>query len=200
MMTAFELTDLADRPTITLSGGQRRRLDLAIGLIHTPRVIFLDEPTAALDPPSRNELWEHIRRVRERTGATVLLSTHHLDEADALCDRVLILDRGTLIAEDSPTRLKQQLGTDIITIDADLPDDDKATRLLASLSDQPHVRDVRHTATQVRIGCENADALLTSVVLALHDAGIDVHGLRVERPSLDDVFLTLTGRTTTQEH
>jgi ABC-2 type transport system ATP-binding protein len=110
MLEKFDLTDAADRPTITLSGGQRRRLDLAIGLIHSPAVVFLDEPTAALDPPSRATLWQHLRALRHDSGATIVLSTHHLDEADALCDRVLILDRGQLIAEDSPTALKHKLG------------------------------------------------------------------------------------------
>jgi ABC-2 type transport system ATP-binding protein len=199
MMKAFELTELAARPTMTLSGGQRRRLDLAIGLIHAPQVIFLDEPTAALDPPSRNELWGHIRALRARADVTVVLSTHHLDEADALCDRVLILDHGKLIAEDSPARLKQRLGNDVITIDAGLRDDQVATRTLASIADLPHVRDVRRTGNELRIGCENAEGLLTRVVLTLHDAGIDMHGLQVAHPSLDDVFLALTGHTTAQE-
>ena len=155
MIDMFDLAELADRQTATLSGGQRRRLDLAIGLIHAPSVIFLDEPTAALDPPSRNDLWKHVRALRDRTGATVMLSTHHLDEADALCDRVLILDRGKLIAEDSPTHLKQQLGHDIITVDIGALPDIDGTR----------ARDTRRTAGRPEFtlktdsrGCRRASA------------------------------------------
>ena len=191
-----DLAELADRQTATLSGGQRRRLDLAIGLIHAPSVIFLDEPTAALDPPSRNDLWKHVRALRDRTGATVMLSTHHLDEADALCDRVLILDRGKLIAEDSPTHLKQQLGHDIITVDIGaLPDIDgaRARDILAAL---PGVQSVHAQGDEVRVGCRRAEALVSRIVLALHDADVQVRGLQVTSPSLDDVFLTLTGHAT----
>lgn len=195
MIEAFGLTELADRPTVTLSGGQRRRLDLAIGLIHAPAVIFLDEPTASLDPASRVELWERIRTLRQRAGATVVLSTHHLDEADALCDRILILDRGRLIAEDSPIRLKRRLGQDVITVDVDTA----AERARGIVSSLPGVRSARGDGGELRIGCENADGLVTRVVLGLHGAGIEVHGLRVAHPSLDDVFLTLTGHTTHQE-
>jgi ABC-2 type transport system ATP-binding protein len=195
MIAAFDLTDQADRPTMTLSGGQRRRLDLAIGLIHSPAVIFLDEPTAALDPSSRAELWEHIRALRQRTGATIVLSTHHLEEADALCDRILILDQGQLMAEDSPIRLKQQLGQDVMTLDVG-PGAEHASSVVADL---PGVRTAHSDNDQLRIGCENADGLVTRVVLALRDDGIEVRGLRVEHPSLDDVFLTLTGHPTHQE-
>lgn len=195
MIDMFDLAEFADRPTATLSGGQRRRLDLAIGLIHAPAVIFLDEPTAALDPASRSDLWEHIRALRDRTGATVMLSTHHLDEADALCDRVLILDRGKLIAEDSPTHLKQQLGHDLITVDVDITDIDsvRARDILAAL---PGVHSVHVQGDELRVGCRGAEALVSRIVLALHDANVQVRGLQVTRPSLDDVFIILTGHAT----
>ncbi|MFI1993044.1 ATP-binding cassette domain-containing protein [Actinoplanes sp. NPDC020271] len=188
MIEAFHLADLADRPSMTLSGGQRRRLDLAIGLVHSPRLLFLDEPTAALDPPSRADLWQHIRDLRRRAGATIVLSTHHLDEADALCDRVLIVDHGRLVAEDSPARLKQQLGDDVLIVDLG-PDHGRAHDAVAGL---PGVRGVRGDGAQLRIGGENADELVSRVVLTLHDLGVEVRGVRVERPTLDDVFLALT--------
>jgi ABC-2 type transport system ATP-binding protein len=195
MIDAFDLADVAGRPTITLSGGQRRRLDLAIGLIHAPAVLFLDEPSAALDPPSRASLWQHIRARRRGAGTTIVLSTHHLDEADALCDRVLILDHGRLVAEDSPARLKQQLGDDVLTVDLGgdaAPVRDAVERL-------PGVRGVRSDGNRLRIGCVNADELVGRVVLALHDRGAEVRGLRTAHPSLDDVFLARTGHATGQE-
>ena len=195
MIETFELADLADRPTMTLSGGQRRRLDLAIGLIHAPTVIFLDEPTAALDPPSRADLWQHIRTLRQRARATIMLSTHHLDEADALCDRVLILDHGRLVAEDSPARLKQQLGDDVLTVDLGVG----AGHAHDALAGLPGVRGLRGEGHELRIGCENADQLVSRVVLALHDNGVEVRGLHTERPTLDDVFLALTGHATHQK-
>jgi ABC-2 type transport system ATP-binding protein len=195
MIETFDLAGLADRPTMTLSGGQRRRLDLAIGLIHAPSVIFLDEPTAALDPPGRADLWQHIRTLRQRAGATIVLSTHHLDEADALCDRVLILDHGRLVAEDSPARLKQQLGDDVLTVDLGVGAGN-AHSAVAGLSG---VRGVRADGNELRIGCANADELISRVVLSLHDNGVEVRGLHTERPTLDDVFLALTGHSTRQE-
>ncbi|WP_306207145.1 ABC transporter ATP-binding protein [Actinoplanes sp. RD1] len=188
MIDVFDLAGLADRPSATLSGGQRRRLDLAIGLVHRPSVIFLDEPTAALDPPSRLELWAHLRQLRERTGATVMLSTHHLDEADSLCDRVLILDHGRIVAEDSPAALKRELGADVITLDPG-PDPQRAREAVAGL---PGVQRVHAAAGELRIGCADADELLAPAVLALHRAGVEVRGLSVGRPSLDDVFLART--------
>ncbi|GLY15487.1 ABC transporter [Kineosporia sp. NBRC 101677] len=190
MVEAFALEEVLDRPTHTLSGGQRRRLDLAIGLIHAPGVIFLDEPTAALDPPSRLDLWEHLRALRRRSGATIVLSTHHLDEAEALCDRILVLDRGRLIAQDSPAGLKQQLGRDLVVVDLG-PDAARARAVALGLNG---VRTVNVGEGELRIGCENTDALVPELVLALGRAGIAVRGLRSEHPSLDDMFLELTGR------
>ncbi|MGK5737875.1 ATP-binding cassette domain-containing protein [Micromonospora sp. URMC 103] len=186
---AFDLGAFADRPTLTLSGGQRRRVDLALGLVHRPAVLFLDEPTAALDPASRMELWEHIRTLRRETGATIVLSTHHLEEADTLCDRILLLDEGRLVTEDSPARLKQRLGEDVITLDLG-PHVARGREALAGL---PGIRGLGAHGNEIRIGCANADGLVTRVVLALRDADLEVRALRVEHPSLDDVFVALTG-------
>ena len=111
------LVELADRPVGALSGGQRRRLDIALGLVHEPAVLFLDEPTAGLDPQSRAELWRHVRRLRERHGTTVFLTTHYLEEADALADRVLIIDGGRIVGEGTPEELKRRVGGDIVTVE-----------------------------------------------------------------------------------
>ena len=113
LLTQLELADLGHRMACTLSGGQRRRLDVALGLVHEPAVIFLDEPTAGLDPQSRSNLWEHIRWLREEQEATVFLTTHYLEEADALCDRILVIDHGRIIAEDSSANLKQSVASTV---------------------------------------------------------------------------------------
>ncbi|WP_405084349.1 ABC transporter ATP-binding protein [Microbispora sp. NBC_01389] len=110
LLTALDLAGVEERTTVTLSGGQKRRLDIAMGLLHRPTLLFLDEPTTGLDPQSRANLWDHIRRLRERDGVTVFLTTHYLEEADALCDRVLIIDHGRIVAEGPPDRLKAEHG------------------------------------------------------------------------------------------
>ena len=114
----LDLTGLDKRLTRTLSGGQRRRLDIAMGLIHRPRLLFLDEPTTGLDPQSRSNLWEHIRALRDEHGVTVFLTTHYLEEADSLCDRVLVIDHGAIVAEGSPDELKRKVSGDAVTVTA----------------------------------------------------------------------------------
>src|SRR6478736_4035150 len=112
----LELDGLWDRKCGTLSGGQRRRLDIALGLIHTPRLVFLDEPTTGLDPQARANLWTHVRGLRDTRGSTVFLTTHYLDEADALCDRILVIDSGAIVASGTPDQLKSQVGGDVLTV------------------------------------------------------------------------------------
>ncbi|MEZ0096102.1 ATP-binding cassette domain-containing protein [Streptacidiphilus sp. EB129] len=190
LIREFDLEDLAERPTITLSGGQRRRLDIALGLTHQPAVLFLDEPSAALDPQSRNLLWDHVRKVRENYGTTVFLSTHYLDEADALCDRVLIIDHGRVVAEDSPANLKAQLGHDVVTIELAAG----ADRAAAVLAPHPAVHDVKAEAQALRLTVEHNDRVLLQFLRTLDEAGIEPLSIQVERPTLDDVFLSITGR------
>ena len=190
LMAEFELADLAERPTITLSGGQRRRLDIALGLVHQPGLVFLDEPSAALDPQSRNLLWRHILRVRESSGTTVFLSTHYLDEADALCDRVLIIDQGRIVAEDSPAALKQRLGHDTVTIE--VPERTEAAR--EALACHPAVKDITLQGTTLRLKVEHNDRVLMEFLRTLDVAAVEPQSLQVVRPTLDDVFLSVTGR------
>ncbi len=116
---ALDLADLGDRLIKTLSGGQRRRLDIALGLMHAPKLVFLDEPSTGLDPHSRANLWTHIRGLRERHGATILLTTHYLDEADALCDRIFIIDHGKIVASGTPEELKRRISGDLVTFEVD---------------------------------------------------------------------------------
>jgi ABC-2 type transport system ATP-binding protein len=177
-----------DRPTMTLSGGQRRRVDVALGLIHRPDVLFLDEPSAGLDPQSRLDLWAMIAALRAEQGMTVFLSTHYLEEADALCDRVMIIDRGRVVAQDSPAHLKEQLAHDVVVIEVD--SDVHAAR--AALAGRDDVLEVSAAGTTLKVTCERGDRLLTELLRALDRAGATVRSIRLERPSLDDVFLAAT--------
>jgi len=186
----LDLTGLEARLCKTLSGGQRRRLDIALGLIHSPAVVFLDEPTTGLDPQSRSNLWDHIRGLREELGSTVFLTTHYLEEADALCDRVLVIDHGKLIAEGVPEELKRRIAGDVVTLSvSDSPD-----RAEAILSGHPGVREVAVDAKAIRMTVEHGEEALPGMLRALDAEGITMESIQLARPTLDDVFLTLTGR------
>jgi len=184
----LDLTDLYDRVIGTLSGGQRRRLDVALGLVHAPGLVFLDEPSAGLDPTSRNHLWSYIQRLRNERGTTVFLSTHYLDEADALCDRVLIMNQGRIIAEDSPETLKQRISGDSVIVEI-AGDVEPA---VAALREQPGVRGLTVDGQRVRFHTDRGDRAVMSTVRALDRADAEVLSIQVDRPTLDDVFLALT--------
>ncbi|HEX4457054.1 MAG TPA: ATP-binding cassette domain-containing protein [Kofleriaceae bacterium] len=185
----LDLHELGGRLIKTLSGGQKRRLDVALGLVHGPKLLFLDEPSTGLDPQARANLWAHIKTVRDRDRATILLTTHYLDEADALCDRILIIDHGKIVAEGSPAELKRKISGDLVTFE--LPDDgiSRATELLAA-----RAKDVTPVDGGLRVTVENGEAQALPLMRELDAAGIKVAALAIRHPSLDDVFLTLTGR------
>jgi len=186
----LELSGLENRLCKTLSGGQRRRLDIALGLVHSPLVVFLDEPTTGLDPQSRSNLWDHIRGLRERLGTTVFLTTHYLEEADALCDRVLVIDNGKIIAEGVPDELKRRISGDVVTLNV-TADPAKAQRTLAGY---PAVRDIAADGRAIRMTVEHGEQALPGMLRALDAEGITMESIQLARPTLDDVFLTLTGR------
>ncbi|MFD6260486.1 ATP-binding cassette domain-containing protein [Micromonospora chalcea] len=191
LLDRFGLADAADRPVRTYSGGMRRRLDLAAGMILAPSVLFLDEPTTALDPRGRNEVWEAVRDL-VRGGTTVLLTTQYLDEADQLADRVCVLDAGRVIAEGTPDALKSRLGGDRIELvvrdAADLGT--AASRLRAVARAEPAV-DPDRRAVSAQVG-DRAGAL-TEVLRALDADGVSVADVALRQPTLDEVFLQLTG-------
>src|SRR4051812_6799798 len=191
LLEDLELTGAWDRQTKTLSGGQRRRLDVALGLVHEPRLLFLDEPTTGLDPQARANLWHHIRRLRDARGTTVFLTTHYLDEADALCDRVMVIDEGRIVAEGSPEALKRQIAGD--SVELVLAGDEEALQAVAALERDVGARDVQAAGPRVRLVVASAVDGLPRVLRALDDAGVEPIGIEVHRPTLDDVFLSLTG-------
>jgi len=187
----LDLGDLGDRVVKTLSGGQKRRLDIALGLVHQPKLVFLDEPSTGLDPQSRANLWAHVRALRDQHGATVLLTTHYLEEADALCDRILIIDHGKIVASGTPAELKRRIAGELVTFEVDdLP---RARELLGTRGDARDVV-ISHDAGTVRVTVDRGDTQALPLMRALDDAGLRVTSLHVARPTLDDVFLALTGR------
>ena len=190
LLARLELSGLEGRLCKTLSGGQRRRLDIALGLVHSPRLIFLDEPSTGLDPQSRSNLWQHIRALREQLGSTVFLTTHYLDEADALCDRVMIIDHGQIIATGTPDELKRRVSGDVVTLSVG----DQAMAARDVLSAHPAVRDIAVDDRLVRLGVTRGEEALPGLLRLLDGAGLGLESVRLARPTLDDVFLTLTGR------
>jgi ABC-2 type transport system ATP-binding protein len=184
------LNDAADRRTKTYSGGMKRRLDLASALVHSPEVLFLDEPTTGLDPSSRRTIWDEVRRINE-AGTTVFLTTQYLEEADVLCDRLAIIDAGSIVAEGTPAQLKAEMGRDVVTLaldGADAAETETAVRALAGL--ERVVAEPDALALYVDDGAGS----IVEIVRLLEGRGIRVGAITVSRPSLDDVFLQATGR------
>jgi len=192
LLAALDLADIWDRKCGSLSGGQRRRLDIVMGLIHQPELVFLDEPSTGLDPQSRANLWTHIRKLRDELGTTVFLTTHYMDEADSLSDRILIIDKGEIVAEGTPAELKKRVSGDTVTLTLrSEPDATKAATIAAGLTgaDAPTVE--THV---VRVHVPDGAVALPVLLGDLVKHGIEAIGVEVNRPTLDDVFLTLTGR------
>ena len=192
LLAALDLSDVWSRTCGSLSGGQRRRLDIVIGLIHEPELVFLDEPSTGLDPQSRANLWTHIRKLRDELGTTVFLTTHYMDEADSLADRILIIDQGTIVAEGTPAELKKRVSGDTVTLTLRSEADAiKAAEIAGQLdgADTP----ARETNV-VRVHVPDGALALPVMLGGLVKSGIEAIGVEVNRPTLDDVFLTLTGR------
>jgi ABC-2 type transport system ATP-binding protein len=184
----LELTELADRIAGALSGGQQRRLDIAMGVLHKPELLFLDEPSAGLDPQSRSNLWDHIRALH-RSGTTIFLTTHYLDEADALCDRILVIDHGKIVAEGSPDSLKSQVAGDLVQFETDVPS--VAAEIAAKVQG---AQELHVDGNTVRFRVPRGDTELPALLRALDQADVALMSVQVQRPTLDDVFLTMTGR------
>ncbi|MEU1722430.1 ATP-binding cassette domain-containing protein [Nonomuraea sp. NPDC005692] len=186
VLDRFDLADMADRPGRTLSGGQKRRVAIALGLVHAPPLLFLDEPTTGLDPQNRANLWDRIRQLRE-AGTSVLLSTHYLDEADALCDRLVIVDHGRIVAEGTPGELKREVSGDVVTLR--LAEPERAAEAL-----RPLAREVRLDEDALRVYVDDGEHTLPALLRVLEEQGIGLRSIALDRSTLDDVFLAKTGR------
>jgi ABC-2 type transport system ATP-binding protein len=189
-LDAFQLAEFGDRKCKTYSGGQRRRVDIALGIIHRPKVVFLDEPTAGLDPQSRAHMWDEVRRLRA-DGMTVFLTTHYLEEADALCDRIAIIDYGEIVAEGTPDELKREIAGDVVTVGLN----GSTPRAAELLDGQPYVRKLEAPEDGgLRLYVDLGATAIPQILRTLDGAGIDLGSIELHRPSLDDVFLAKTGR------
>jgi ABC-2 type transport system ATP-binding protein len=187
------LAEAADRKVGGYSGGMKRRLDLALALVHEPRILFLDEPTTGLDPQSRSALWDQVERLARSEGVTVFLTTHYLEEADRLAHRVAIIDHGRIVAEGTPAELKAQVGEPSVeAVPAEPSDRERALRVLERFGDSGDCPQSSEDGVAVRL--RGGEGMLADVVRALDAAGIHVAHLQLHAPTLDDVFLAKTGR------
>lgn len=171
----------------TFSGGMKRRLEVARGLLHEPQTLFLDEPTVGLDPQTRRSVWEHVLRLRERTGLTIFMTTHYMEEAE-YCDRIAIIDHGQIVALDTPSALKRMVGQDLVRLTTSAPEQ------AATMLEQQTGHTVRREDDAIYVEGENGQALAASLIRQLTLADIDVLGVNVTAPTLEDVFVHLTGR------
>ncbi|QSB17075.1 ATP-binding cassette domain-containing protein [Natronosporangium hydrolyticum] len=194
-LAAFELSEYADRKCKTYSGGQRRRVDIALGIIHEPQVVFLDEPTSGLDPQSRAHMWNEIRRLRA-DGMTVFITTHYLEEADALCDRIAIIDHGEVVAQGTPAELKREISGDVVTVGVR---GDHVAAAAQALDAAPYVRQLESLDDGLRLYVAEGATAVPQIMRALDGAMVPLQTVEVHRPSLDDVFLAKTGRSLREE-
>jgi ABC-2 type transport system ATP-binding protein len=194
ILVAFDLDAAADRTITTYSGGMKRRLDVGLGLVHRPSVLFLDEPTTGLDPQARARMWDEIRRLRA-TGTTVFLTTHYLEEADALCDRLAIIDHGLIVAEGTSDELKRQIAGDVVTVGVN----GDGERVLELVGDASFVREATREDGVIRLYVDRGEVAMPQILRLLDSAGLAPATISLHRPSLDDVFLRQTGRSLREE-
>ncbi len=191
LIERFELKPFAERIVTTYSGGQRRRVEIAMALMHKPKLLFLDEPTTGLDPQSRANLWQEIVRIKQQ-GTTIFLTTHYLEEIDALCDRVGIIDHGTIVAEGTTQELKTTISSDLIIVGIS---DTHAHSIENLIKAESYVREINVSKDGLRIYVEKGEVALPKLVRLLDNAQLTIHNITLAKPSLDDVFLKQTGRT-----
>jgi len=192
LLAALELESFADRLVKTYSGGQRRRLDLALGMVNNPDLLFLDEPTSGLDPQSRARLWDEVRKLREM-GTTIFLTTHYLEEADVLADRLAIMDDGRIVAEGTPDELKQLIAGDVVTLGLEIQNG-HYQKIQNLLQGQRFVREMHKGEDEVQLYVEHGEENLAEIIRIMDNAGLRIRKVALTRPSLDDVFLRKTGR------
>ncbi len=194
LLNLVGLEERKDNLVKTFSGGMKRRLEIARGLLHEPKVLFLDEPTLGLDPQTRNHLWQYIGKLSKEKSITIILTTHYMEEADRLCNKIAIIDRGKIIAMDTPEKLKQAIGGDVITVESSQND-----LLVSSLKDFDGVKHVTSHEHLVTINLQDADTRVAELVALAARLGIEIRSISVQKPTLEDVFLHFTGRKMREE-
>ncbi len=197
LIKALELEPFVDRFSRTYSGGQRRKLDIALGMVHQPTVLFLDEPTTGLDPVSRAQLWNQIRLLRSQ-GTTIFLTTHYMDEADALCERIAIIDKGLIVAEDTPIGLKRGISGDILSLTVNHVEN-AAEVSQDALRELDFVREMTADGANLKLVVTHGGEAIPVVLRLLESRGVGVADISLSRPSLDDVFLRMTGHSLAKE-
>jgi len=194
LLKLVELDGRKDSLVKTFSGGMKRRLEIARGLLHEPKILFLDEPTLGLDPQTRNKLWDYISKLNKEKGLTIILTTHYMDEADRLCDRIAIIDKGKIVALDTSDNLKSKIGGDMITIETE--QHDRFSRVLKKCK---FCKSVKVHDNCVTISVEHAEKNLAEVVRIAGKNKIEIKTMTINKPSLEDVFLYFTGKTIREE-
>jgi len=190
LLDMVNLKDAIDRKVETYSGGMRKRLELIVGLIHEPKILFLDEPTLGLDIQTRSVIWEYLKNLNKEKGLTIFITTHYLEEADYLCDRIGIIDKGKIMVVDSPSRLKDELGGDIINIKIN----GEYSEIIESLKQLNHVKKIDIVDQNLRIQVEKGENVLPSILEFINSKGIVVTSVSLAKASLDQVFLKYTGK------
>jgi ABC-2 type transport system ATP-binding protein len=193
----IKLVDLDEKMSIFVknySGGMKRRLEIARGLMHYPKVLFLDEPTLGLDAQTRRAIWKYIKKMNQEEGTTIFLTTHYMDEADYLCDRIGIIDHGKILVTDSTTNLKNSIGNDVITLSCSDMD-----KLLNGLKKESWIKNTKKYDKYLKIGVEKGEEKIPEVIFIAQKIGIKINSISVRKPTLDDVFLSYTGRTIRNE-
>jgi ABC-2 type transport system ATP-binding protein len=193
LLRLVELEDRQHDIVKTFSGGMRRRLEIARGLLHHPSVLFLDEPTLGLDPQTRNHLWQYIASLAREKGITIILTTHYMEEADRLCSRVAIIDHGKIIALDTPQNLKDGIGGDVVTIRSPDP-----AAVIATLTEPWITRAEQHN-DDVIVSLQHAEQHISTIVTLLNTHHVPIQSLAIHKPTLEDVFLSFTGKTIREE-
>lgn len=194
LLEMVELETRADDLVRGYSGGMRRRLELARGFLHDPKVLYLDEPTLGLDPQTRRRIWEYITKLNDEEGITMVLTTHYMEEADQLCDRVGIIDRGEIISLGSPNDLKNKMGGDIVTLTMeDLDDFSEELKGLKS------ILDLKKEDGKFHLTVENGERIIPRLMKLAHENGFEVESVNLRKPTLEDVFINLTGRSIREE-
>jgi len=198
VLEMVDLKDRADDLVSTYSGGMRKRLDIAEGLIHRPKILFVDEPTLGLDIPTRHKIWEYIQRLRKESNVTVFLTTHYMDEADALCDRISIIDYGKIKVIGKPNELKNQIGGDIITLKFS-EQNGRTEEAIAKIRALSFVESITPVASSYTIVVKNGETAVPKIFEAANSVDVKIQAISLKRPTLDDVFLAYTGRALREE-
>jgi ABC-2 type transport system ATP-binding protein len=197
VLKLVELEDAADRQVKEYSGGMRRRLEIARGLMHRPKVLFLDEPTLGLDPQTRRKVWDYINNIRKSDRMTIILTTHYMEEADALCDRIAIIDYGKIIALDTPKNLKRLLGRDVITLT--FSENCPMEKVMKVLQPLKFIKKMKCVNSKLNVAVTNATKTLPEVIRKLERNGLNVLSIEIHQPTLEDVFIQYTGRSIRDE-